>query len=72
MEAENPSRRIGFSQLQESPFVAAAYKGVTPRTFIRELTRLAELGFIKLSGGTTPKSLAVELDFGAIAKYRVY
>jgi hypothetical protein len=39
------------------------YKEFTPRTFVRELTRLNELGFITLNGAV------LELDFDAIAKY---
>jgi len=53
--------------------VSAAYRGVTPRTFVRELTRLADLGFIKFTKlGSSPRDSLVELDFGAIAKYQVY
>jgi hypothetical protein len=39
------------------------YQEFTPRTFVRELTRLSELGFITLNGAV------LELDFDAIAKY---
>jgi len=71
--SENPSRKIEFSELREFPYVRATYENVTTRTFYRELVRLANLGFIKFAGGKqTPKSLIVELDFGAIAKYQVY
>ena len=67
-----PSRKIMLSELMESPYVKGAYRSVTNRTFYRELVRLADLGFIKFT--TTDageRSSVVELDFGAIAKYRM-
>lgn len=71
--SESPSRKIGFSELREFPYVKEIYKDVTSRTFYRELLRLGSLGFIKFSGvKQTERSLIVELDFEAIAKYRVY
>lgn len=69
--SESPSKRIAFSELRESSYVRGAYQKVTPRTFQRELVRLAGLGFIKFSGDA-PRSLIVELDFEAIARYQVY
>ena len=71
--SENPSRKMELSDLQESAYVSAAYRDVTRRTFVRELTRLADLGFIKFTkNGTSPRAVIVELDFEAIAKYQVY
>ncbi|MGI8785758.1 MAG: Fic family protein [Acidobacteriota bacterium] len=68
--SENPSRKIKFTELQEVPFIRAAYRDVTARTFYRELVRLGELGFIKFKKDETPENLLiVELDFGAIGKY---
>lgn len=69
--SENPSRQIKFSELKDSPFVKAAYRTVTARTFERELTRLSELGFIKFmrEEGSPQEGPIVELDFGAIGKY---
>lgn len=66
--SEVPSRKIKLPELKESPYVRVAYRGVTQRTFFRELVRLEETGFIKFerdeSGGWT-----VGLDFGAIGRY---
>jgi len=70
---EKPPRDIALPELHQSAYLSAAYNGVTPRTFVRELTRLADLGFIKLTKvGSSPRDSIVELDFGAIAKYQVF
>ena len=66
--SESPSRRVAFSSLLESSYVKAAYRDVTQRTFVRELTRLAQLGFIGFQG-TSPADVGVEIDFDAIGKY---
>lgn len=65
--AEEPSKRIPFSDLVIEPYVRAIYETVTRRTFFRELVRLAEMGFIKVSGQR--QDLSVELDFDAIERY---
>ena len=71
--AKNPSRQIELAELQESSYVKTAYRDVTPRTFVRELVRLADLGFLKFANGSqAPRAMKVELDFGAIARYPVY
>ena len=71
--SEEPSEKIELSELIESDYVQAAYRDVTPRTFVRELSRLAEFGFIKFADYGGPSQVGtVELDFGAIAKYQVY
>ena len=58
------------------PYVMGAYREVTPRTFIREIRRLSELGFISLE--VDPESgrelvgidfNAIEIDFGEMASY---
>ena len=67
--AERPSRQIKFTELREVPFIKAAYKDVTVRTFLRELIRLAEIGFISFKRDETPDGPVVEVDFGAIGKY---
>ena len=67
--SDSPSRKIKFSELQEAKYVQASYKDVTPRTFYRELSRLAGLGFIKFAKEEESKEWIVELDFEAIAKY---
>ena len=71
--SEEPSRKILLPELLESDYVQAAYRDVTSRTFVRELTRLADLGFIKFTrNGISQSTVIVELDFEAIAKYQVY
>lgn len=67
--SENPSKRIQFKDLRETPYIKAAYKEVTLRTFLRELIRLGDLGFIKFKREEGSDSAIVELDFGAIGKY---
>lgn len=65
--SENPSRQIKLSELREVPYIKAAYREVTPRTFVRELTRLAQLRFISFNRADS--GAIVELDFHAIEKY---
>jgi Fic family protein len=67
--SDSPSRRIKFSELREAPYVQAAYRGVTRRTFFRELTRLGQLGFISVTKDDASKDFVLELDFGAIGRY---
>ena len=43
--SKHPSIRIRVTDLVNSPYVRGAYRDVTTRTFIREIRRLAELGF---------------------------
>ncbi|MDE0350506.1 MAG: Fic family protein [Gammaproteobacteria bacterium] len=65
--ADEPSRKIGYAELRQSPYITAVYRDVTARTFFRELVRLEEMGFVKfVREGTEP---VVELDFGAIGRY---
>ena len=68
--SEEPSRKVTFDELLDAPYVNAAYKDVTHRTFMRELTRLAVGGFIKFTREKGGPAI-VELDFGAIAKYQI-
>ncbi len=65
--AEEPSRRIEYSELRQAPYVKGVYRHVTTRTFYRELTRLAEMGFIKFS--IQEPEPGIEIDFGAIGRY---
>ena len=67
--SDNPSREISHSELQRAPFIKASYSGVTRRTFIRELTRLAENGFIILTQDVKTKDFIVNLNFMAIGRY---
>jgi Fic family protein len=67
--SESPSKKIKFSELREVGYVKAAYLKLTPRTFYREITRLAELGFITFARDETKKDWIVELNFEAIGKY---
>ena len=67
--SENPSRKIQLTELRETPYIKAAYKDVTPRTFFRELIRLGQLGFIVFTREEGIDSAIVELNFEAIGKY---
>ena len=64
---EEPSRKIDYSDLRDAPYVKSVYRNVTTRTFYRELTRLAEMGFIKFS--IQERVPTIEIDFGAIGRY---
>ena len=65
--ADEPSRKIKFSDLIRAPYVTGVYRNVTTRTFQRELIRLSRTGFIKFTA--QEREPIVELDFGAIGKY---
>ena len=65
--ADEPSAKLKCAELRQDPYVKAAYANVTDRTFHRELTRLAELGFLKLTNGGAQAT--VEIDFNAISRY---
>ncbi|MYD63655.1 MAG: Fic family protein [Gemmatimonadetes bacterium] len=67
--SETPSRRIELLELLQDRYLQSAYQNVTRRTFLRELTRLRELGFIKFTLDDVVQDWVVELDFGAISKY---
>ena len=67
--SETPSRRLPFDELIDSPFVRTVYRAVTSRTFVRELARLAELGFIVFERDADSGEFVVDLDFAAIGKY---
>ena len=65
--AEEPSRKLKYSDLRRASYVTGVYRDVTARTFYRELIRLAEMGFITFS--SQGRESIIELDFGAIGKY---
>lgn len=74
--SESQPTRIRIADLVNSPYVRGAYRDVTDRTFIREIRRLSELGFITLE--VDPESgrelvgidfNAIEIDFGELAPY---
>lgn len=67
--AEKPSIQIPFSELLESPYVRAAYRNVTRRTFWRELERLWDMGFIVLRRPEGSDGTTIEIDFDAIGRY---
>ncbi len=67
--SENPSKRVRFTQLSQSPYIRGAYRKVSPRTFYRELGRLGGLGFIIFARDEAIKDWIVEVDFNAIGKY---
>ncbi len=64
--SERASTLIRLADLVNSPYVRGAYREVTPRTFIREIRRLAELGFISLQDDPDSGHQQVSIDFGAI------
>ena len=66
--SEVPSEKILLSDLVNSPYVKGAYRDVTNRTFRRELTRLADLGFIVFDHLPESGEYTVEIDFGVIEK----
>ncbi len=67
--ADDLARKVGLSQLWEDRYLRSLYRRVSLRTFQRELTRLAELGFIHFTKDDESEDWIVELDFGAIEKY---
>lgn len=67
--AEKPSIQIPFFELLESPYVRAAYRNVTRRTFWRELERLRDMGFIVLRRPEGSDGTTIEIDFDAIGRY---
>lgn len=64
--AEHPSTQIRLADLVNSPYVRGTYREVTVRTFIREIRRLAELGFITLDDDPDSGHQFVGIDFNAI------
>lgn len=64
--ADEPSAKVAYTALREDPYIGAAYARVTPRTFQRELARLADLGFLKFESGDEP---TLEVDFNAISRH---
>ena len=68
--SDDPSRKVGMSELLDSGYVRGAYRDVTRRTFTRELMRLHDLAFIKFDRGK-PGETIVELNLGAIARYQI-
>lgn len=64
--SKHPSTRIRLTDLVNSPYVRGAYRDVTTRTFIREIRRLAELGFITLAEDLESGHELIEIDFRAI------
>ena len=64
--SEKPSTQIRLNDLVHSPYVRGAFRDVTSRTFIREIRRLAELGFISLEDDPDSGHQFVGIDFNAI------
>ena len=64
--SERPSARIRLADLVQSPYVRVGYRDVTRRTFIREIRRLAELGFITLDDDPESGHQLIGIDFNAI------
>ena len=68
--SESGSQQVKLIDLLRSHYFRGAYSGRSQRTFTRELSRLAERGFVKLTYDRRASEM-LELDFGAIAKYPV-
>lgn len=66
--SDHPSKALDVRTFLQSPFIREIYKNVSTRTSFRELFRLEEFGFIKLSKAASG-GWAIELDFEAIGKY---
>ena len=64
--SEQPSTQIQLADLVRSPYVRGTYHDVTRRTFIREIRRLAELGFITLDDDAGSGHQFVGINFNAI------
>lgn len=64
--SKHPSTRIRVTGLVNSPYVRGAYRDVTTGTFIREIRRLAELGFITLAADPESGHEFIEIDFRGI------
>ena len=70
--SENPSRRIDVAELLNSGYVKGAYGNVTTRTFVRELARLSNLGFIHFNLNLhNQREPSIEIDFEAIGRYNI-
>ena len=67
--SDEPSRKIGLTELLQAPYVRVVYKDVTPRTLRRELVRLAEMGFIRVWDAAELEDSMIEIDYAAIGKY---
>ena len=67
--SDEPSRKIGLTELLQAPYVRVVYKDVTPRTLRRELVRLAEVGFIRVWDADELEDSMIEIDYAAIGKY---
>lgn len=64
----SPSRSVSLEELRRSGYVRGVYATVTRRTFVRELIRLAEMGFLTLDRDR-PGELSLAVDFNAIGRY---
>ena len=67
--SDAPSRRIQLSELREADYVRGAYRSLTTRTFVRELLRLGNLGFITFTRDEELRDWIVELNLNAIEKF---
>ncbi len=66
--SDMPSERVDLNDFVDSPYVRAAYADVTTRTFLRELTRLDELGFIDFKEDPASGRQSIAIDLKAIEK----
>ena len=64
----SPSRSVSLEELLRSGYVRGAYASVTTRTLVRELERLAQMGFLTLDRDDSGE-LSLAVDFQAIGRY---
>jgi len=67
--SDSGSRQITYGELVASAYITEAYKHVTSRTFVRELSRLRDLGFIHFIAEGPARGWTIEIDFDAIGRY---
>ncbi|MBI3824597.1 MAG: Fic family protein [Candidatus Rokubacteria bacterium] len=67
--SDDLSRKVRFTELRQNVHIRNSYKGLTPRTFFRELTRLSEFAFVRFERIPGENDLTVEINFEAIGKY---
>jgi len=69
--SDEAPREIRFPELIASPFIQQTYGRYTPRTMVRELSRLAREGYLTFSRSDTDGEWYVKINFGAIDEVRV-
>jgi hypothetical protein len=65
--SDEPAREATLPDLE--PTLSSLYGGKTPRTMIRELTRLSDLGFLEFKRKAPAEDWRVLINFEAIRRY---